>query len=108
MPGADCYSNELIALAGGVNVFGQRNGSSLEVSEDELAAAMPEIGFVSWCGVAFDKLDCARLLQRPALAATPMVRNRRVFALDERFSGRPGPRMVTAIEEMARVIRDCR
>jgi iron complex transport system substrate-binding protein len=104
-PGAACYSNELIALAGGINVFGDRPGSSLEISTDDLIAAQPEVCFVSWCGVAADKLDVRRLIDRPGLEQLPAARAGRVFPLDERFSGRPGPRMLEAARIMAVGIR---
>ena len=104
-PGADCYSNELIALAGGVNVFGDRRGSSLEITPEELAAADPQVCFVSWCGVARDKLDVRRLIERPGLEQLEAARRANVYPLDERFSGRPGPRMLEAARIMATGIR---
>jgi iron complex transport system substrate-binding protein len=103
-PGADCYSNELIALAGGVNVFGDRAGSSLEIDAAQLLAADPELCFVSWCGVAADKLDVRRLIDRPGLETLTCAQARRVFPLDERFAGRPGPRMLEAARVMAESI----
>lgn len=103
-PGADCYSNELIALAGGVNVFADRPGSSVEIGANELLAADPELCFISWCGVAADKLDVRRLIERPGLEALSAARAGRVFPLDERFSGRPGPRMLEAARVMAETI----
>jgi iron complex transport system substrate-binding protein len=107
-PGAACYSNELIALAGGVNVFGDRPGSSVEITAAELVEAAPEVCFVSWCGVAADKLDVRRLIERPGLEQLDAAREGRVFPLDERFSGRPGPRMLEAARIMGRGIRAAR
>ena len=104
-PGADCYSNELIALAGGRNVFGDRPGSSLEVQAAEVVAAAPEVCFVSWCGVAEDKLDPQNLIARPGLEALSAAQQGRVYRLDEAFSGRPGPRMLEAARRMAAAIR---
>lgn len=104
-PGADCYSNELIRLAGGINVFADRPGSSVQIDEAELAAADPDVCFVSWCGVRADKLDPGHLGRRPGLDALSAVREKRVYALDEAFSGRPGPRMLEAARVMARAIR---
>ncbi len=107
-PGQACYSNELIRLAGGVNVFGERPGSSLEIRPDELVAADPEVCFVSWCGVAADKLDPRRLIERPGLGSLAAARAGHVYPLDERFSGRPGPRMLEAARIMAAGIRRAR
>ncbi|MBL9103324.1 MAG: ABC transporter substrate-binding protein [Myxococcales bacterium] len=101
-PGADCYSNELIGLAGGINVFAGRPGASVEVTADEVVAARPEVCFVSWCGVAEAKLDPDSLIRRaPGLAAAEAGR---VYRVDERFSGRPGPRMLEAARVMGRAI----
>jgi iron complex transport system substrate-binding protein len=102
-PGADCYSNELIALAGGINVFGGRAGASLEVSVEEVLREDPEVCFVSWCGVAADKLDPNNLIKR--MEGLRAARAGRVYPLDERFSGRPGPRMLEASRIMGRAIR---
>lgn len=49
-PTATCWSNELIELAGGVNVFRARPGQSGEVSPEAVVEANPEVIFLSWCG----------------------------------------------------------
>ncbi len=103
-PGAACYSNELIDLAGGFNVFAGRPGASVEVTTEELLAADPALCFVSWCGVAEAKLDPDNLIRRPGLEALRAARAGRVYRLDERFSGRPGPRMLEGARIMARAI----
>jgi iron complex transport system substrate-binding protein len=104
--GRDTYANELIELAGGINVFGDRPGASVSIEPAELHRADPEVCFVSWCGVPAAKLDPGHLGRRPELADLPAVRRGRVFALDERFSGRPGPRALEAARRMAAAIAD--
>jgi iron complex transport system substrate-binding protein len=99
-PGRSCFSNEVIALAGGVNVFGDREGASIEIDAAQLVSADPDACFVSWCGVAAHKLDPNSLATRAGLGELRAVREGRVFALDERFSGRPGPRMLEAARRM--------
>lgn len=100
-PGADCYSNELIALAGGQNIFLERAGSSLEVSAQEVADQDPEMAFVSWCGVHVDKLDPTKLRAHPEYAQLEMIAADRVYPLDEAHSGRPGPKVLLAAKTMA-------
>lgn len=107
-PGRDCYSNELIALAGGLNVFGDRAGSSLQIEPAELVAARPDLCFVSWCGVAAAKLDPRRLWAREGLEELAAAKRRRVYALDEAFAGRPGPRCLEAARIMTTAISDWR
>jgi len=104
-PGRDSYADELVALAGGVNVFGDRSGASVRIEPEELVRADPELCFVSWCGVDEGKLDPNNLIERPGLETLPAARAGRVYALDERFSGRPGPRMLEAARRMAAAIR---
>ncbi|MGH1342130.1 MAG: helical backbone metal receptor [Nannocystales bacterium] len=104
-PGIDCFSNELIALAGGRNVFGDRPGSSLQIEPEELLSANPGVCFVSWCGVAEAKLDPQNLIGRPGLQSLSAAQQGHVYALDEQFSGRPGPRMLEAARRMATKIR---
>lgn len=104
-PGAACFSNGLIELAGGVNVFADRPGASVEITPAELVAADPELCFVSWCGVRRDKLDPSNLIRRPGLEALAAARAGRVLPLDERFAGRPGPRVLEAARIMAAAVR---
>ncbi len=104
-PGRDCYANELIALAGGVNVFGDRPGSSVRIEPADLIHADPDVCFVSWCGVAEAKLDPQNLIGRAGLEPLRAARLGRVHPLDERFSGRPGPHMLEAARRMAEAIR---
>lgn len=104
-PGRDSYAHELIELAGGTNVFGEREGASVQIDAEQLVAADPELCFVSWCGVSRDKLDPQNLRQRPGLDTLPAATEGRVYRLDEAFSGRPGPRMLEAAKIMAEAIQ---
>jgi len=104
-PGSVCWSNELIRLAGGVNVFSALPGQSQEVSAAQVAEADPQVVFVSWCGVPANKLDPERVLKREGLEAVSAVRNGRVFAVDEALMGRPGPRVLDGVARMAEYIR---
>lgn len=103
-PGAACWSNEMVALAGGRNVFADLPGASGPVTADALVAADPEVIGVAWCGVPFERLNVQRVLQRPALAGVSAIRSGRVHALDESLLGRPGPRVVEGAAALRRVL----
>ena len=107
-PGARCFSNELIALAGGVNVFGDREGSSVEISAQELIEAAPEVCFISWCGAPLEKLNPENLRRRAGFEELNESARRWVIPIDEAYTGRPGPRMLEASRQMARAIRALR
>jgi iron complex transport system substrate-binding protein len=104
-PAQACWSNELLALAGGRNVFAGLSGQSAEVQPAQVTQADPEVIIVAWCGVPFEKLNVDRVLRREGLEPVRAVRNRRVHAVDECLLGRPGPRVVEGIEHLARAIR---
>jgi iron complex transport system substrate-binding protein len=103
-PSQECFSNELISLAGGVNVFKDRLGASVQIDPQALIEADPEVCFVSWCGVPEHKLDPRRLINRAGLERLPSAQRGWVYAIDEAFTGRPGPRMLEASRRMASVI----
>jgi iron complex transport system substrate-binding protein len=103
-PGRACWSNELITLAGGRNVFADKPGQSTEVTPEEVARANPEVIVVAWCGVPYDKLNVNRVLSRAGLEGVSAVRRRRVHAVNESLLGRPGPRVVEGVEAIARAI----
>lgn len=107
-PGAACWTNELIARAGGANVFGGLPGQSAQVEAPAVVAADPEVIFLSWCGVPADKLNPERVTRRADLAGVSAVRTGHVYPLDEALLGRPGPRVVQGAAAMARVIRAVR
>ncbi|HKI98456.1 MAG TPA: cobalamin-binding protein [bacterium] len=104
-PGAACWSNELIEAAGGVNVFRALPGQSAQVEPDAVVEADPQVIFLSWCGVPFDKLRPERVLRRPELAGVTAIREGRVYPVDEALLGRPGPRVVQGVAAMAEAIR---
>lgn len=104
-PARACWSNELIEHAGGVNVFRDLPGQSAQVGPEAVVAADPEVIFISWCGVPFDRLNAARVLRRKDLGAVTAIREGRVYALDEALLGRPGPRVVQGVARMAEYIR---
>jgi iron complex transport system substrate-binding protein len=104
-PGRACWTNELIGLAGGTNVFKGLAGQSAEILPAQVAEADPEVIFVAWCGVPFSKLNVERVLKREGLERVSAVRERRVYPIDESLLGRPGPRVIDGIEAMARALR---
>jgi iron complex transport system substrate-binding protein len=104
-PARACWSNELIRLAGGVNVFEDLAGQSAEIGAEQVASAGPDVIFVAWCGVPFGKLNVERVMRREGLEQVRAVRERRVYPIDESLLGRPGPRVIEGIEAMARAIR---
>ena len=98
---------ELVAMAGGINLFGEAGKHSPWMTWDELIAKEPDVIFVSPCG-----FDIARTLQemhllgsRPEWQTLKAVRSGRVFVADgNQYFNRPGPRVVESLEILAETI----
>jgi iron complex transport system substrate-binding protein len=98
---------ELVAMAGGVNLFGESGKHSPWMTWEELVRKDPDILFVSPCG-----FDVARTLEEMnLLAAKPewkslkAVVSNRVFVADgNQYFHRPGPRLAESLEILAEII----
>lgn len=98
---------DLVAIAGGVNLFGEAGRHSPWMTWDELIARDPDVIVVLPCG--WDIARCRREMHPlttradwPQLAA---VRNARVYLTDgNQYFNRPGPRVVESAEILAEVL----
>jgi ABC-type hemin transport system substrate-binding protein len=129
--GADTYADDLIALCGGQNVFGasfaQRAQASRSepkaseghqvgerrpsrgrerrypiVSDEEIAAARPEVILLPDEPYAFDTRDVAEL----AALATPAATAGRIHCIDGTLISWYGPRIARAIAEVAALLAE--
>jgi iron complex transport system substrate-binding protein len=86
------WVSELIALAGGVNVFADRAQGKLAserfVRADEIVAADPEVVLACWCGKAFER---EAFLARPGFAGLRAAKDERIHELDPAIILQPGP-----------------
>jgi iron complex transport system substrate-binding protein len=98
---------ELVALAGGVNLFGEARKHSPWMTWEALVAADPDVIVVSPCGfdVPRTRSEIASLVARPGWAALRAVRSGRVYLADgNAYFHRPGPRLVESLEILAEVL----
>ncbi|NKI34055.1 cobalamin-binding protein [Wenzhouxiangella sp. XN79A] len=108
VPGRNSWVNEMLALAGGVNPFADRNAESLEISPEEAALAAPEAVVMSWCGVEEAKYRPHVVARRDGWQQVPAIRNGRIVPISEAWLGRPGPRLLDGIERLREVVAICR
>lgn len=98
---------ELVALAGGVNLFGEAGKHAPWMTWEALVAADPEVLVVLPCGfdIARTRQEMPALTQRPGWAQLRAVRTGQVYLLDgNQFFNRPGPRLVESLEILAEVL----
>lgn len=97
-PGRRCWSTEMIALAGGVNVFGELDVRSVPLEAERVVEAAPDLLFTCWCGVPHAQQKPEKMAARPGWDRIPGVRAGRLYAAPEPLLARPGPRLVEGVE----------
>jgi iron complex transport system substrate-binding protein len=98
---------ELIAMAGGENLFGKAGEHSPWMKFEELAAADPDVILIAPCGFNMDRtaIEMPALTARPEWAGLKAVRDRRVFLGEgNQYFNRPGPRIVESLEILAEIL----
>lgn len=99
---------EMIQCAGGEDALGSVRKASFRVPLQEVVEAEPDILLIAPCGYSvrqarseYESLDLPDQWN-----AIPAVRNNQVYALDANsYFSRPGPRLVTGMEILAKVIQ---
>ncbi|WP_404787328.1 cobalamin-binding protein [Altericista sp. CCNU0014] len=98
---------ELIALAGGENLFGSVGKHSPWMEWDELLQADPDLLAVMPCGFDLEqtrRAAIADLAQNPHWQTLKAVRQGQVYLTDgNQYFNRPGPRLVDSLEILAEI-----
>jgi len=103
--GSESFTNELIFMAGGVNVFAGFAGRYLSTSTEEVLKANPEIIIIAKgsmadaCGLSPEVIR-----ERPGWNETHAVQNDHIYQINEDIISREGPRIVEGLEELAKII----
>jgi iron complex transport system substrate-binding protein len=97
---------EMIARAGGEDAFGRSRTPSFRVTLQDVVEAVPDVLLISPCGYSAEQArDEYRSMSFPEQwDVIPAVQHHRVYALAANsYFSRPGPRLVTGIEALAKV-----
>jgi len=101
------WAPELVALAGGVDMLGRRGEPSARVEWRQVVEASPDVILLMPCGFDVRRTvkEAAPLRALPGWNDLPAVKQGGVFALNgNAYFSRPGPRLVTGLEILARLI----
>jgi iron complex transport system substrate-binding protein len=97
---------EMIHRAGGEDVFGSARTPSFRVTPKDVINLAPEILLVACCGYDAEQArkECQCLPLPSGWDDIPAVRENRVYALEANsYFSRPGPRLITGIEALAKL-----
>lgn len=101
------WTPELVALAGGENVFGEIGQHAPWISWEALQAADPDVLVLAPCGFTIERtmMDVPLLEGHQAWSSLKAVRTRRVYVIDgNAYLNRSGPRLVESAELVAKVL----
>lgn len=100
--GGRSWITQMLQALGAENAFADLNMRSKPLSQAEVELAQPDLITVSWCGVK--KLRPEVVLKRSL--NIPAIQNKQVFALEEAYLGRPGPRLAEGVKKLADLLRN--
>ena len=99
------WVSELIALAGGIDIFAERARCAAAkdriVTHEEVIAGAPDLIIGSWCGKKFRP---EKVRARPGFAQVPAVRSGAVFEIKSSLILQPGP---AALTDGLAALQDC-
>ncbi len=98
---------ELVAMAGGRNLFGLAGQHSPRMKFADFAAKDPEVILLMPCGFNMDRTagELGAITKQPEWSQLKAVRQRRVYLADgNQYFNRPGPRIVESLEILAEII----
>ena len=95
------FVNDLIALAGGINIFGTASKPYPQISIEQVVTVNPEVIILSDAAYG---ITVESVLQRSGWGNIAAVQKKQVFPIDSNLTNRPGPRIVDGFEAVAKLI----
>lgn len=100
--GPGTFVDLLITRAGGSNVGSSLQGEWAQISSEELVAADPQVILL---GDALYGVTVESVAARTGWDSITAVKNSAIYPFNPDTATRPGPRLVDALEEMAKLLR---
>lgn len=100
--GPHTFIGQMIELAGAKSIFADATEDYPQVSAEVIVARNPQV--ILGPDAHGGKLTAEQLAARPGWAQIDAVQNKRVYVLDGDTTSRPGPRLVEALEDLARTL----
>lgn len=100
--GRGAFVNDIIRLAGGINIFGDLNEDYPQISAEVVVEKQPDvILFPAYHGTAGNVLEI--LSERPGWENVPAIKEGRIHVVSDDSFANPSPRVVESVEEAARI-----
>jgi len=100
--GPGTFIDEIIWMAGGLNLAHDAESSYPEYSQEMIIAKNPDIILYSHHGTAKDNPE--QIINRPGWQNVKAIKNGKVFYIDGNIIQRTTPRLIDALEQIAKII----
>lgn len=101
-PGKGTYMDLLLTLAGGENIGSTAGEGWLQISQEAILAADPQVILL---GDAAYGITPEMVAERSGWSGISAIAESRVYPFDDNLVSRPGPRLVDGLEQIAEIIR---
>jgi iron complex transport system substrate-binding protein len=102
--GPGSFVDAIIVAAGGANIGSGLKKAFDQISTEEVVRQDPEIILLADANVPYNPVKPEDVGKRPGWSALAAVRQQKVRPIDGSIASRPGPRIVDAVENVAREI----
>ena len=102
--GPNTWGDEIIRVAGGVNVFGDAPTDYVKTTDEEVIERDPEVIISLYGAQHIHFVTLEEIRKRPSWDQIKAVQNGKVYVLDENLITRPGPRIVLGLETVAKFL----
>ncbi len=102
--GRGSFGHDLIAAAGGINVFGDTDQPWLQVSAEAILVARPDVIVLADVDVIDSPQSVELVAVRPGWSAMEAVQARRIHPVHTDWVARPGPRVVKGLRQLASIL----
>ncbi|RNA69313.1 cobalamin-binding protein [Alteribacter keqinensis] len=103
-PGHHNWLTEISRLAGGENVFSDKETESVQTEWTDVLKRDPDVVAVVWVGVQQSKVNKNVILKRPGWNDMNAIKYKRLFVLDEPLFCRPSPRLLLGLSKLASIL----
>ena len=99
--GSGTWINDLIGIAGGVNIFSDVEIEYPEINSESVIVNDPEIIMIP---VGYMGGEGEEIAKRPGWEVITAIKNDRIYIVNEDLLYKPGPRIVDGLENLAKII----
>jgi iron complex transport system substrate-binding protein len=103
-PGSKNWLTEISRLAGGRNIFEDKDAESVQTDWEEIKSRNPDNICVVWVGVQKKMVNPKVILKRPGWEQLNAIKNNRLYILDEPLFCRPSPRLLNGLAKIASLL----